>query len=106
MDYKNKYGTATLTPVGPIIHVSEVVGSEVIDAGYGFDLTTSAKLALITENVRLQPAYNMVRCQSYVIYHHTPSAVQVCRLDALVCTEADPHATLDWLNKYSAMAAA
>lgn len=105
MDYRNKFGTATLTPVGPIVHVSEVVGSEVIDAGYGFDLTTAAQLALVTENARLQPAYNMARSQSYVLCHHSPSTVQVCRLDALSCTETDPHATLDRLNKYAAMAA-
>lgn len=105
MDYSNKYGTATLTPVGPVVHVSDVVGSDVVDAGYGFDIGTSAKLALITENVSLQPAFNMARRQGYVLYHHTSSTVQVCRLDALTCTQDDPHATLDRLNKYAAMAA-
>lgn len=104
MDYKNQYGSATLTPVGPTVHVSKVVGADVIDAGYGFDLDAAAKLSLITENARLQPAYNMARRQCYVLYHHSPSEVQVCRLDALVSTEADPHATLDRLNSYAAMA--
>lgn len=105
MDYENQYGTATLTPVGPVVHVSTVVGVDVIDAGYGFDLDTAAKLALITENAQLQPAYSMERRQAYVLHHHSPSTVQVCRLDALVCTEIDPHATLDRLNRYAAMAA-
>jgi hypothetical protein len=99
MDYSNKYGTATLTPVGPVVHVSAVVGTEVIDSGYGFDMDTAAKLALVTENFRLQPSYNMERKRFYVMYHHTPSTVQVCRLDALACTEEDPHATLSYLNK-------
>ena len=103
MDYKNKYGTATLTPIGPIVHVSKVVGAEVIDAGYGFDMATAERLALVTENARLQPAYNMARRQCYVVCHHSPSEVQVCRLDALVCTETDPHATLNRLNKYAQM---
>lgn len=31
MVYKNQYGSATLTPVGPTIHVSNAVGSDVID---------------------------------------------------------------------------
>lgn len=105
MDYQNQYGSATLTPIGPVIPVSKVVGADVIDAGYGFDLDTAAKLALVTENARLQPAYNMARRQCYVIYHHSPSTVQVCRLDALACTEDAPHVTLDRLNKYAAMAA-
>ena len=105
MDYKNQYGTATLTLVGPIIHVSKVVGADVIGAGYGFDLDTAAKLALITENARLQPAYNMALRQFYVLFHHSPSEVQVCKLDALASTEAEPHVTLERLNKYAAMAA-
>lgn len=104
MDYSNKCGTATLTPVGPIVHVSAVVGTEVIDAGHGFDIDTAAKLALVTENCKLQPSYNMERKQCYVLYHHTPSTVQVCRLDALACTEDDPHATLDYLNKRAPVA--
>lgn len=106
MDYKNRYGTAALTPVGPVTPVSKIVGVDVIDAGYGFDLDTAAKLALVTENARLQPAFNMARRQCYVLYHHSPNTVQVCRLDSLVCTEADPHATLDRLNKYAATVAA
>lgn len=104
LDFKNRFGTATLTLVGPTIPVSTVVGAEVINAGYGFDMDTAAKLALITENARLQPAYNMELRQWYVLFHHSPSDVQVCRVDAVVCTEADPHAMLDRLNKYAAVA--
>ena len=99
MEYSNKYGIATLTPVGPIIHVSKVNGAEVIGDGYGHDIDTAAKLALVTENHKLQPAYNMALKKCYVLFHHTPSTVQVCRLDALVCHESDPHGTLDLLNR-------
>lgn len=102
MDYKNEYGTATLTPVGPITHVSAIVGQEVIAAGYGFSIDTAAKLALITENHRLQPSYNMALRQCYVLFHHTPSEVQVCRLDQLECTEVNPHATLANLARAAA----
>lgn len=104
MNYSNKYGTATLTPVGPIVHVSAVVGTDVIDSGHGFDIDTAAKLALVTENFKLQPSYNMARKKCYVMYHHTPSTVQVCRLDALDCTENDPHTTLDYLNRCAPVA--
>lgn len=104
MNYSNKYGTAVLTPLGSIIHVSDIVGSDVVDAGYGFDTDTAEKLALITENVRLQPSFNMARRQWYVVYHHTSNTVQVCRLDELTCTEDEPRATLARLNNYKAMA--
>lgn len=99
MDYANKYGNATLTPIGPTVHVSKICGEDVIDSGYGFDMDTAAKLALITENDRLQPAFNMTRKLAYVVLHHSPSDVQVCRLDALAYTGGDPHSTLNFLNK-------
>lgn len=99
MNYTNRYGEATLTPVGPIVHVSTVRGEQVIDDGYGFDMDTAGKLALITENRRLQPAYNMVRRLSYVMLHHSPSDVQICRLDHLNYTGGDPWDTLNYLNK-------
>ena len=98
MDYANKFGTATLTPVGPVVHVRTVVGTTVIDDGYGFDMDTAEKLALITENARLQPSYNMARRLCYVMLHHSPSQVQVCRLDRLTYVGGDPSETLNHLN--------
>lgn len=53
MEYTNRFGTATLTQVGPIVHVKTIDGATVIDDGYGFDVDTAMKLALITENARV-----------------------------------------------------
>jgi len=98
MDYANRYGSATLSPVGPVMRVSDVIGASVIDAGHSFDLKTAAQLALVTGNVGLQLAYNMARRMCYVVKHHSPSTVQVCHLDKLECTEDDPDSTLRMLN--------
>lgn len=40
----------------------------------------------------------MARRLCYVMKHHGPSMVQVCRLDMLDCTEEDPDSTLRMLN--------
>lgn len=91
MKYTSEYGTATLTPIGPELHVSRVDGTSIIDEGFGFDIDTAAKLVLITGNQHLQPAYNMSRRMCYVVYHHSPNMVQVCRLDKLNYIGEDPH---------------
>lgn len=99
MQYSNRYGAAEISLIGEVVHVSEINGAAVVNAGYGFDIDTAEKLALITENRHLQPAYNRATKSFYVMYHHTSIMVQVCRLDGLTYTGGDPRLTIEQLNR-------
>lgn len=99
LHFENRYGKATLRLVGEVMHVSKVDGLEVIDAGHGYEFEVASQLTLITGNERLQPVYNMVRRKFYVMKHHTSSTVQVCHLESISCTDEDPYATIQMLNR-------
>ncbi len=83
INYQNKYGKATLTPVSEVLRVSEVSYAKMpkLIEQVKLSIDQAEKLALITENNKIQIAFPMGKKLCYVLHHLTPSTVQICSVE-------------------------
>jgi len=83
--YENRYGVLEVEPIEEHHKVSEILGKN-IEERFFFDLETSEKIALITDNKDIQlgflssPPYDKV----YLVHHLTGSLGAVCRITKLL----------------------
>ncbi len=81
LHFKNKYGTLTLKLVSAVMPVDSIHGAD-IDNAYKFDLKTAEKVALITENRRIQiGGTNAHDC--YVVAHESVSTAAIARIETM-----------------------
>jgi hypothetical protein len=91
MNYRNKYGQATLTPVTDVLHISAISASKMpgLISQVQLSIEEAEQLALITENRHIQITYSMETKQFYVVHHVTANTVQLCQ--ATIDYKAHPH---------------
>lgn len=81
LNFKNGYGTLTLALVSAVMPVDAIRGADVDDA-HKFDLETAEKVALITENRRVQiGGTNAHDC--YVVAHESVSTAAIARIETM-----------------------
>lgn len=81
LNFKNGYGTLTLALVSAVMPVDAIRGADV-DVAYKFDLETAEKVALITENRRVQiGGTNAHDC--YVVAHESVSTAAIARIETM-----------------------
>lgn len=86
LDYKNKFGSLTLAPIGAYKPISTIHSRDLSDAdGVFFSLEDAEKIALITGNRRIQivPVGKDFE-KFFVIHHESPSSGAVCKVEKLV----------------------
>jgi hypothetical protein len=83
INYQNKYGKATLTPVSEVLRVQDVSYAKMpqLIEQVKFSIDQAEKLALITGNKKIQIAFCMDKKLCYVLHHLTPSTVQICSVE-------------------------
>ena len=81
--YENEYGSLELLPLD-YLHVSVVRHSDV-PVELKFDTLTAERIALITDNRRIQlvPNYPKNLNEWYVAHHSAPDTCAVCRIVSL-----------------------
>lgn len=89
--FHNKFGSVTLRPIADVTHVKNIRGAE-LDAGCMFDVETAEKLALITENRRIQicPFKGPKGWQCYAVLHETEATAAVAEIAELTYTGGIP----------------
>lgn len=100
--FSNKFGIVEITPVTEFMAVSSIRKTHPQAQANTFDLTTAEKIALITENRRIQicPHFFPIDGLAYLLLHDSPSTAAICRVDVeqFVCTTT-PAEMLNELNR-------
>lgn len=93
--FKNKFGSVTFRPVTEITHVKNIRGADV-EARCLFDVETAEKLALITENHRVQicPTQGPDGWRCYVVLHEDSANVAVAEIEELTYIGGVPAAEI------------
>lgn len=78
--FKNKYGSLRFF-VGAKQQISDLCSADFPD-GVFFDLETAEKIALITENRKIQIGFQNLK-KAYLIYHFSTSEVGLCTIQEL-----------------------
>ena len=89
--YANKFGAVSFATVSDVVSVNDVHGKDV-DPAHMFDIETAEKIALITDNRRIQlcPFKTAQGWRMYVVLHETPSTVAVAVIESMTYTGRDP----------------
>jgi hypothetical protein len=83
LTYKNKYGCLEIEIVGPYQKVSTIRCKD-IDERYSFDMDTAKKIALITENNRVQLCFSSGNLNKvFLVHHQSSSMAAVCKIVSL-----------------------
>lgn len=81
VQYSNRFGALTLMPVTEFMPIKNIRKSHPQAKANAVDFETAEKIALITENRRIQICFmypEMV--QAYVVLHNSPSTAAYCRV--------------------------
>lgn len=84
INYKNKYGELEIETITEAMPVSTVLVSMVEQVNACFDLETAEKIALITDNKKIQIGIDGETKKCYLVYHYTTSLVSICKINRLV----------------------
>lgn len=89
--YQNKFGNVTFRPIAEVTHVKNIRGAA-LDARCMFDVATAEKIALITENRRIQicPFKGADGWRCYVVLHESESTAAVAEIEELNYTGGVP----------------
>lgn len=89
--HKNKFGSVAFRLVSDVLPVGDIRGAD-IESAHKFDIDTAEKIALITENGRVQicPVKEPGGWRFYVVLHATESTAAVAAIDSMHYTGANP----------------
>lgn len=99
--FSNKFGAVELTPVTEFMPVSSIRKTHPQAQANTFDLTTAEKIALITENRKIQICPHFpVDGLAYLVLHDSPSTAAICRVvvEAFECAQSPAEMLAD-LNR-------
>jgi len=83
--YHNEYGILELIP-SDYVDISTILVATTPDE-FKFDLETAEKIALISENARIQLTFGYPNLKDAIVVHHTgPRTAAVCRIHRLEFT--------------------
>ena len=99
--FSNKYGSVTFALVTEVLPLRTIYGSN-LDPGIMFDIETAEKIALITDNHRIQlsPYKGKDGYRLYVVLHDSPSTVAVARIETLNYTGGNPAQEIQDARRY------
>lgn len=83
-NFSNKYGSLKVVFVGERQEVSKIKSAEFPEDVF-FDMETAEKIALITNNRRMQISFRKIDKgnHGYLLYHFLASEVSLCRIESL-----------------------
>ena len=103
----NRFGSVVLTPVTEFMAVGLIRKTHPQAVANTFDLDTAEKLALITENRRIQicPHFFPIDGLAYVVLHDSTSTAAICSvtIENFVCA-TPPADMLETLNRQESLA--
>jgi hypothetical protein len=104
--YSNRFGTVEITPVTPFMPVSSIRKTHPQAQENTFDLHTAEKIALITENRRIQLCPHFpIDGLAYLVLHDSPSMAAICRVNVLEFSCAtSPAEMIETLNRHGVAA--
>lgn len=93
--FENRFGSVSFRPIAEVTHVKNIRGAD-LDARCMFDVETAEKIALITENRRIQicPYKGADGWRCYVVLHESESTAAVAEIEGLNYTGGVPAAEI------------
>ena len=83
VSFSNSYGTVSVTPVTEFMAVSGIRKTHAQAKANTFSLDDAEKIALITENRKIQicPHFMPMDGLAYLILHDSPSTAAICKVE-------------------------
>ncbi|MFW9871991.1 MAG: hypothetical protein ACFFG0_02740, partial [Candidatus Thorarchaeota archaeon] len=104
INYKNKYGSLVLEQIEPERAISEWTFTKEL-LPIGFDVETAEKIALITENKKIQLALSMDFKIFYCFYHTNVNSGFVCKIKSIFFSrDINPIGKSSFVNVHSLIA--
>ena len=98
--FRNRFGSASVTPIAEPLAINGLSSSNPIAQANMIDMETAEKLALISDNKRIQILFEApFSGRAFVVLHGTPkTSVAICRvrINAFACAKS-PSAMLEEL---------
>jgi hypothetical protein len=86
ISYQNNYGTLVLEPVSEYRSVDGIRSDIVPENSRFYGIDVAEKVALITENRRIQIAFQMPLTRNsfgYILHHDSPNTCAICRISSM-----------------------